>query len=62
VNEVVAMGKAVLAAFLAALGFWHLFGPAVSKRLANDGHSHQRRRRRAEAQNDPMRNVRIDPR
>ena len=60
-NEVVAVGKAVLAAFLAALGFWHLFGPAIGKRLA-DGQSHQSRRNRPRAQNDPMRNVRIDPR
>jgi hypothetical protein len=57
--------KAALAAFLAAAGFFHLFAPSLSKWLADDAHAHKRGRRRShaqtQAQNDPLRNVSIDP-
>jgi hypothetical protein len=56
--------KAALAAFLAAVGFFHLFAPSLSKWLADDARNHKRRRRGAQAQapDDPLRNVSIDPR
>jgi hypothetical protein len=61
-NQATAVLKAMLAAFLAVLGLWHLFGSAFSKWLADGGSRREMRRRRAQAQNDPSRNVPIDPR
>jgi hypothetical protein len=61
-NQATAVLKAILAAFLAVGGLWHLFGPAFSRWLADDGRRREMRHRRAQAQNDPLRIVPIDPR
>jgi hypothetical protein len=53
--------KAAFAAFLALGGLWHLFGPSLGKRLTNGGRDRRTRRRPTRAQNDPSRNVPIDP-
>ena len=53
--------RAVFAAILALAGFWHLFGSALGKRLANGSRDRRKRRRSKRAQSDPSRNVPIDP-
>ena len=57
-----ALAKSLVAAILAVGTLWHLFGKVLSNWMSDDASSRERRRRRAQAQNDPSRNVPIDPR
>ena len=60
-NVGVEVAKSTLAAFLTVVGFLHLYG-WLRHRIVKGGGSRQARRRRDQAQNDPTRNVPIDPR
>ena len=52
--------KSAGAAFAALAFFWHFFGSALGKRVANSGRGRARHRPR-QTENDPARNVPIDP-
>ncbi len=60
-NLGVEVAKSTLAAFLTLGGLLHFFW-WLRNRIAKGGGRRQARRRRVQAQNDPTRNVPIDPR